>query len=95
MEIIFVLLIGALAGLALQYALPAQNTRGVALLAGFGASAGLLVWTILDLATLGDNALVMWSSTVIAAVGVPLVAGIVLIKKRTAADEAARVAARI
>jgi uncharacterized protein (DUF697 family) len=87
MELLFVILGGAMLGLGFRYAFPGRHSYGVLLLPSLGASIAAAVWAALTWAGWKYDGGWIWAVTlVIAGVGA-IVAAIVIARIRTAADE--------
>jgi hypothetical protein len=94
-QIVLGILIAAVIGVAVHYALPQKLTRGAALAPLLAAAVGAISWMALTWAGLGPDNLLLWLAAVAvpAIVTVPVIAG--LAASRTRADAAARERLRI
>lgn len=95
MQLLLGVLIAAVIGAAVHYALPRKLTRGVALAPLTAAAVGAVVWTALTWAGMGADNPLLWLAAIAlpAIVTVPVVA--VLSAARTRSDAAARERLRI
>lgn len=90
MELIFIALIGAVAGLAAHALLPGRSSRGVLLLAALGLAAGALSWTVCLASGLGAANGWTWTIAVALGVIVPVAVGLALTPRRRTADRELR-----
>lgn len=95
MQILLGILLGAVVGVAVHFAMPHRLTRGAALAPVAGAAASAAVWTILTWIGLGADSPLVWLAAlaVPVLVTVPLVA--VLGSARTHRDAAERARLRL
>lgn len=66
MQILLGLIIGAVVGLAVHFALPHRDLRGTALAPFVGAAAAGVSWTVLTWAGVGADSFVPWLVAIIA-----------------------------
>ena len=88
MELLFVVLIGVLAGLAARAVLPRRELMGVALLPAIGGVSAAIVWVGLTWAGLKWDGGWIWAATVAACLIVVAASGLLLIRARRRDDEA-------
>lgn len=65
MELLFAALGGAVLGLIFHFALPGGDTRGLVWLAGWGASAAIIVWEVLTWLEWKSDAGWIWAVTLL------------------------------
>jgi len=87
-ELLFVVLIGVLVGLAGRVTLPKHELTGVVLLPALGGVAAAVVWVALTWARMRWDGGWIWAVTIAAAVIAVALAGILLARARHRADEA-------
>ena len=88
MELLFVVLIGVLIGLAGRVSLPRHDLTGVALLPATGGVAAAAVWVTLTWARMRWDGGWIWVAAVAAAVTAVALAGLLLARARHRADDA-------
>ncbi len=88
MELLFVVVIGAVIGAIVRYTLPGRTSYGSALLPAIGAAVGSVIWVGLLWLGLRFDGTWIWVASIGAAVLVPIVVAIVLPRRRAASDEA-------
>ena len=88
MELLFVVLIGVLVGLAGRVTLPKHELTGVVLLPALGGVAAAAVWVALTWARMRWDGGWIWAVTIAAAVIAVALAGLLLARARHRADEA-------
>ncbi|MDQ1110762.1 hypothetical protein QE418_000210 [Microbacterium testaceum] len=91
MQILLGLIIGAVIGLAVHFALPHRHLRGVVLAPLAGAAAAAVVWTALTWMGLGVDSPILWIVAVLAPAATTLALVPLLTRSRVARDEADRV----
>jgi hypothetical protein len=87
-ELLFIVLIGVLIGLAGRVALPRHELTGVALLPATGGVAAGVVWVALTWARLRWDGGWIWVASIAAAVVAVALAGLLLARARHRADDA-------
>lgn len=87
MELLFIVLIGVVLGLAARAVLPGRGQIGVALLPALGGASAAVVWVALTWARLKWDQPLIWTLTLVAAALTVTGAGLLLARFRTAADE--------
>jgi len=87
MEMLFAVLGGLILSLAVHFALPRRELRGAALLAAIGTAVSAVVWSALTWLGLPFDGGWIWVASIAAGPVVALIAGLVLPKRRIAADE--------
>ncbi|MEZ3159739.1 hypothetical protein AB1K54_04240 [Microbacterium sp. BWT-B31] len=95
MQILLGFIVGACIGLALHYAAPHRDTRGVALAPILGALAAGLAWMILTWAGQGVDSLWIWLAAFVAPAVVVYPTLLVLGRVRIAHDEREQARLRI
>ncbi|WP_261164402.1 hypothetical protein [Microbacterium sp. Marseille-Q6965] len=95
MYILLALIAAAGLGIALHYALPQRDTRGVVLTPGVAALAAAVVYAVLTWLGWGEDNVWQWVATLGAAVVVAVVVTVVLGTLRARRDEAERRRLRI
>jgi hypothetical protein len=88
MELLFVVLIAAVFGLAVRYVLGGRDTYGAALLPAVSAAVASIVWVGLLWLGLTFDGTWIWVISLIAGPLVALFAGLALPRNRRAADRA-------
>ncbi|MDR6691241.1 putative membrane protein YeaQ/YmgE (transglycosylase-associated protein family) [Microbacterium sp. 1154] len=91
MQILLGLIIGAVIGLAVHFALPHRHLRGVVLAPLAGAAAAGIVWTALTWMGLGADSPILWIAAVLAPTLTTVVLVSLLTRSRVARDHADRV----
>jgi len=86
MELLFVTVIGAGLGLILRYAMPNRGTHGILLLPGISAAATAITWVALLWAGQTFDGTWIWVASLTAAVIAPIVAGILVPRRRAEED---------
>ncbi len=86
MELLFVTVIGAGLGLIVRYIMPQRGTYGLLLLPAVAASATAITWVSLLWAGQTFDGTWIWVTSLAAAVIAPVVAALVLPKRRAEAD---------
>jgi hypothetical protein len=86
-ELLFVVLGGAVIGLAGRYLLPNRHTHGSVLVPALGVIAASVLWVVLTWAGLKWNGGWIWWITLLGTVAIVAVADIVIGRLREAADE--------
>ena len=87
MELLFIGLIGVLAGLVGKVTLPRRDLLGVLLLPGIGGAAGAIVWVALTWVGWKWNGGWIWVTTIAAIVLTVVAAAILVGRARAAADD--------
>lgn len=87
MELLFVVLIGVLIGLAGRAVLPRHELTGVVLLPAVGGAAAAVVWVALTWARLRWDGGWIWVATIAVAVVAVVVTSVLLVRSRGRADE--------
>lgn len=90
MQILLGLIIGAVVGLAVHFALPHRDVRGTALAPFAGAAAAGVSWTALTWAGLGADSFVPWVVAIVASAATTLVLVPALTRVRLHSDAAER-----
>ena len=88
MELLFVVLIGVLVGLAARVTLPRHDLSGVLLLPAVGGAAAAVVWVALTWARLRWDGGWIWVAAIAAALAAVVLTGLVLGRSRSRADDA-------
>ena len=88
MELLFVILGGAILGAAVRYALPRRHTQGALLTGAIGASVAAAVWAALTWAGWKFDGGWIWVVSLGGAAAVTVVADLLLARARTASDDA-------
>ncbi len=88
MELLFVVLIGVLAGLLARAVLPGRELTGVVLLPAIGGVSAAIVWVALTWAGLEWDGGWIWAATVVACLLTLLGASALLARARRRDDEA-------
>ena len=88
MELLFVVVIGAVIGAIVRYSLPGRASYGSALLPAIGAAVSSVIWAALLWAGLRFDGTWIWVASLSAAVLVPIVVAIALPRRRSASDAA-------
>lgn len=86
MELLFIVLIGIVLGLAARGTLPGRAQTGAALLPALGGASAAVVWVALTWARLKWDQPAIWALTLAAAALTVVGAGVLLTRSRTAAD---------
>jgi hypothetical protein len=87
MELLFVFLIGAIAGLAARYFLPGRHTHGSVLIPAVGAAVACALWVALTWVGLKWNGGWIWLITVVATTVVVFALDLAVGRVREQADE--------
>lgn len=87
MELLFVVLLGAILGLAARYTLPHRHTHGVWLLPAVGVITASILWVALTWAGLKWNAGVIWWITVLGTAAVVVLTDILVGRVRSRFDD--------
>ncbi|HXH32792.1 MAG TPA: hypothetical protein VNJ54_00095 [Plantibacter sp.] len=88
MELLFVALGGAIIGLAIRYILPGRDQHGAALVPAVATLVAAVVWVALTWAGMAWDGGWIWVATFGVAALATVVTDIVLVRTRTASDEA-------
>jgi len=92
MQILLGILIGAVVGLVVHFALPGRNGRGMVVAPIVGAAVAAVVWAGLTWLGFGIDAPWIWLAAIVipAVVTVPVVLALAAARRRTEAAERAR-----
>ncbi|WOF24455.1 hypothetical protein N8K70_07255 [Microbacterium betulae] len=93
MYILLALIASAVCGVAIHYALPHRDLRGVAVVPATSTAAAAVLYAGLTWAGLGEANVWQWVLTIVASAVVGLAIGAVLGRTRAARDAAERAAA--
>lgn len=88
MELLFVVLGGAILGLAVRYILPGRDQHGAALIPAIATLAAAVVWVALTWAGMAWDGTWIWVASFAASAVVAIVADLVIVRTRTASDDA-------
>jgi hypothetical protein len=88
MELLFVVLGGAILGLAVRYLLPGRDQHGAALVPAVATLVAAVVWVVATWAGMAWDGGWIWVAAFGAAAIVSVVVDIVLVRVRTASDDA-------
>ncbi|MGK9146590.1 hypothetical protein KXS11_03035 [Plantibacter flavus] len=88
MELLFVVLGGAILGLAVRYSLPGRDQHGAALVPAIATLVAAVVWVALTWAGMAWDGGWIWVAAFAASAVVAVVADLVLVRVRTASDDA-------
>ncbi|ROR81348.1 hypothetical protein SAMN06295974_0578 [Plantibacter flavus] len=88
MELLFVVLGGAILGLAVRYLLPGRDQHGAALIPAVATLVAAVVWVTATWAGMAWDGGWIWVLAFGASVVVSVVVDLVLVRVRTASDEA-------
>jgi len=88
MELLFVVLGGAVLGLAVRYILPGRDQHGAALVPAIGTLVAAVVWVALTWAGMAWDGGWIWVASFVASAVAAVVADLVLVRVRTASDDA-------
>jgi len=86
MELLFVTVIGASLGLIVRYTMPNRGTYGLLLLPAISAAATAVTWVALLWAGQTFDGTWIWVGSLAAAVVAPIVAAVLLPRRRAEAD---------
>ena len=95
MLILIALIIGAVAGIAIHYAAPHRESRGVVLVPAIGAATAGIVWTLLTWAGLAEDNLLIWGASILIPTGVAWLATVLITRTRVAHDRRERTRLRL
>ncbi|WGD36386.1 hypothetical protein [Lysinibacter sp. HNR] len=87
MELIFIVVIGLVIGLAARYFIPGRHTYGVGAQLGLGAAVASAVWVLLTVAGMPWDGFWIWAITPVITAGACTAYGIVVPRLRLAHDE--------
>lgn len=87
MELLFVVLGGAILGLAVRYILPGRDQHGAALVPAIATLTAAVVWVALTWAGMAWDGTWIWVASFAASAVVAVVADLVLVRVRTASDD--------
>ena len=87
MELLFVVLGGAILGLGARYLLPRRHTHGAVLVPALGAAAASVLWVALTWAGLKWDGGWIWWITLVGTAAIVAVTDLVLGRVRTVSDE--------
>ncbi len=90
MHILLAFIVGAVVGIAAHFAVPARQTRGVALLPVLGALSGGLAWMVLTWAGLGIDNILLWLSALVIPAAATFPVGLWLTRVRISRDQRER-----
>jgi uncharacterized membrane protein YeaQ/YmgE (transglycosylase-associated protein family) len=88
MELLFVILGGAILGIIAQYVLPSRESRGTLLLPALGAGVAAIVWASLTWMGLKFDGGWIWVISLVASGGIAVLVGIVASRRRRESDVA-------
>ncbi|VXB96719.1 hypothetical protein [Plantibacter sp. T3] len=88
MELLFVVLGGAILGLAVRYLLPGRDQHGAALIPAVATLVAAVVWVAATWAGMAWDGGWIWVLALSASVVVSVVVDLVLVRVRTSSDEA-------
>lgn len=86
MELLFVMLGGAILGLAARYILPRRDTYGALLVPAVGASAAGIVWAILTWSGWKFGGGWIWVAGLVAAAIISVLVALIVSRQRTGSD---------
>jgi quaternary ammonium compound-resistance protein SugE len=86
MELLFVILGGAILGLIAQYVLLSRELRGTLLLPALGAGVAAIVWASLTWVGLRFDGGWIWAISLVAAGGISVLVGVVASRRRRNSD---------
>ncbi|MET0887853.1 MAG: hypothetical protein ABWX92_15550 [Mycetocola sp.] len=87
MELLFIILFGVAAGLAVHYALPWRGTHGIALIPAVGGVVAAIVWVLLTWLGWAWDGGWIWAVTLVVATVAAGVVDLYLGRHRKASDE--------
>ncbi|MET0480875.1 MAG: hypothetical protein ABWY23_00320 [Mycetocola sp.] len=87
MELLFIILFGAAAGVAVHYALPWRGTHGIALIPAVGGVVAAIVWVALTWLGWAWDGGWIWAVTLVMAAVAAAVVDLYLGRHRKASDE--------
>lgn len=92
MYILLALIAACAIGIGVHFLIPDRDLRGVAVVPAVATAASAAIYTIMQWAGVAESSVWLWLASIVGAVAIAAVTGVVVTRRRRASDAAERAA---